>query len=78
MSTSLGYSREETFDDDQILEPKAAAIDEPRFNSHRQQIFKTAGEMILLALEQGWKVVKIEEALTCLNGVHGLFQKQMG
>ncbi|MAJ81935.1 MAG: hypothetical protein CMF41_03365 [Legionellales bacterium] len=61
MSTSLGYSREETFDDDQILEPKAAAIDEPRFNSHRQQIFKTAGEMILLALEQGWKVVKIEE-----------------
>ena len=78
MFTSLGYSREEAFDDDQVLPPKAAAEDEPKYNSHRQQIFKTAGEMILLALEQGWQTVKVEEGSDLFKWSIWAFSKANG
>ena len=61
LSCASGHLREELFDEDHGPTAPVENHDDAKFNSQRQQLFKSAGEMVLLVIEQGWEGVKIED-----------------
>lgn len=57
---AFGADSEEEFNPD-FQDKIEGGVDDARYNSISQRTFKTAGEIILLTLEQGWAGVKINE-----------------